>query len=83
MRLAESGITLNSPSDPVIASVRPGSEAARLKLRPGDRTTSVSVPNERPSPFLFSIPALILLVGLAFIQRRRREPTRVPAAQAL
>lgn len=83
-RLAKSGITLASPADPVIASVRPGSEAARLKLRPGDRVTSVSVPNERPSPFLFSIPALILLAGLAFMQRRRREaPVRAPAAQAL
>jgi TRAP transporter 4TM/12TM fusion protein len=81
-RLTPSGITLTSPTDPVIASVRPGSEAARLKLRPGDRITSVSVANERPSPFLFSIPALIALGGLAYIQRRRREPKPVPAAQA-
>jgi TRAP transporter 4TM/12TM fusion protein len=80
-RLAESGITLTTPSDPVIASVRPGSEAARLKLRPGDRITAVNVANERPSPFLFSIPALIVLAGLAVIQRRRREVKAVPAAQ--
>src|SRR6185369_3302667 len=83
VRLAESGITLTSPSDPVVASVRPGSEAARLKLRPGDRITSVSVPNERPSPFLFSIPALIVLAGLAYMQRRRREARPLPAAQTL
>jgi hypothetical protein len=83
VRLAESGITLTAPSDPVVASVRPGSEAARLKLRPGDRITSVNVPNERPSPFLFSIPALIVLAGLAYMQRRRREARPLPAAQTL
>ncbi len=36
-RLAETGITLASPTAPTLASVRPGSEAARLKLRPGDK----------------------------------------------
>src|ERR1041385_4314932 len=80
-RLAESGITITAPADPVIASVRPGSEAARLKLRPGDRIVSVSVPNKRPSPFLFSIPALVLLAGLVWVQRRRRVPVRTPAVQ--
>jgi TRAP transporter 4TM/12TM fusion protein len=78
-RLAATGITLASPSQPVLASVRPGSEAARLKLRPGDKVESVSVPNERASPFLFAIPALIVLAGLALIQRRRRA---VPVALA-
>ena len=82
-RLAESGLTIASTADPVIASVRPGSEAARLKLRPGDRIVTVSVPNERPSPFLFSIPALALLAGLVWVQRRRRVPVpkRAPAVQ--
>jgi TRAP-type uncharacterized transport system fused permease subunit len=80
-RLAATGITLASPSQPVIASVRPGSEAARLKLRPGDKVESVSVANQRPSPFLFAIPALIVLAGVALMQRRRRE-VPVPAPQA-
>jgi MYXO-CTERM domain-containing protein len=31
----------------------------------------VSVPAERPSPFLFAIPALAALVGLGLMQRRR------------
>jgi MYXO-CTERM domain-containing protein len=52
--------------------VRPGSEAARQKLRPGDRIENVSVPNERPTPFLFAVPALAALAGLGFVQRRRR-----------
>jgi uncharacterized protein (TIGR03382 family) len=53
--------------------VRPGSEVARQKLRPGDKIEAVSVPSERPSPFLFAIPAIGLLAGLAWLQRRRRE----------
>ena len=70
------------PSQPTIASVRPGSEAARLKLRPGDKVELVSVPNERPSPYLFAIPALVLLAGLIWIQRRRREAPRAAVPQA-
>jgi TRAP transporter 4TM/12TM fusion protein len=80
-RLAGTGIVIASPSQPTMTSVRPGSEAARLKLRPGDKIESVSVPNERPSPFWFAIPALIVFAGLAMIQRRRREvPARTKAA---
>jgi TRAP-type uncharacterized transport system fused permease subunit len=82
-RLAETGIILASPSQPTITSVRPGSEAARLKLRPGDKVESVSVPNARPSPYWFAIPALIVLAGVATLQRRRREaPTGASVPQA-
>jgi hypothetical protein len=73
-RLAAPGITVTSlGTEQTIASVRPGSEAARLKLRPGDKVQSLSVPNEgRNTPFLFAIPALVALLGLAVMQRRRR-----------
>ena len=57
-RLASPGIVLSPGDRPTIASVRPGSEAARQKLRPGDTIEGVNVPTERPSPFLFAIPAL-------------------------
>ena len=73
-RLASAGIVLSLGEQPTITSVRPGSEAARQKLRPGDKIEGVSVPNERPSPFLFAIPAIALLAGLAWLQRRRRQP---------
>ena len=73
-RLAAPGITVaGGGAEPTIASVRPGSEAARLKLRPGDRVQSVNVPNEeRKSPFLFALPALAALLAIALLQRRRR-----------
>jgi TRAP transporter 4TM/12TM fusion protein len=75
-RLAESGIVVSAGEQPTITSVRPGSEAARQRLRPGDKIEAVSVPNDRPSPFLFAIPALAALVGLGLVQRRRRGLAR-------
>jgi TRAP transporter 4TM/12TM fusion protein len=71
-RLASAGIALSPGEPPTITSVRPGSEAARQKLRPGDKIEAVSVPSERPSPFLFAIPAIAVLLALALLQRRRR-----------
>jgi len=78
-RLASGGIVLSPGAQPAITSVRPGSEAARQKLRPGDKIEAVSVPSERPSPFLFAIPAIAVLAGIALLQRRRRA---LPAPSA-
>jgi TRAP transporter 4TM/12TM fusion protein len=81
-RLAVPGIGVSGlTSQPVITSVRPGSEAARLKLRPGDRVESLSVANTaRPNSFLFAVPAIAALVMLALLQRRRRGGAPVLAA---
>jgi TRAP transporter 4TM/12TM fusion protein len=76
-RLAHSGLVLSPGEQPTVVSVRPGSEAARQRLRPGDRIEGVSVLNERPSPFLFAIPAIVALLGLTLLQRRRRTPAGV------
>jgi len=74
-RLAAAGLGVSGLSlQPVISSVRPGSEAARLKLKPGDKIEQLSVPSvNRPNAFLFAIPALLALALLALLQRRRRE----------
>ncbi len=77
-RLAESGVVLSTGEQPTITAVRPGSEAARQRLRPGDKIEAVRVPSERPSPFLFAIPAIAALLGLALLQRRRRAATFSP-----
>ena len=72
-RLNAAGLSVSSLSAaPVITAVRPGSEAARLKLRPGDKIGSVVVPNPRPEPFWFAIPALVLLGLVTLLQRQRR-----------
>lgn len=73
-RLAAAGIGVSGISvQPVITSVRPGSEAARLKLKPGDRIEQLTTANtNRPSAFLFAIPAILLMAALAWVQRRRR-----------
>jgi hypothetical protein len=82
-RLNEAGIVLSSLTlAPQITSVRPGSEAARLKLRPGDRIESILVPNPRPEPFLFAIPALMLL-GLVVIAQRGRRSKLAPQPAAI
>jgi hypothetical protein len=78
-RLGSAGIILTGGEKPSIASVRPGSEAARQKLRPGDTIEGVNVPTERPSAFLFAIPALLVLGALAWLQRRRRGVLAVAA----
>ena len=72
-RLASAGLVLSPGEAPSLASVRPGSEAARQKLRPGDKIEGVNVLNERPSPFLFAIPAIAALIAVALLQRRRRH----------
>jgi TRAP transporter 4TM/12TM fusion protein len=72
-RLSSAGIVLTPGDRPSIASVRPGSEAARQKLRPGDTIEGVNVPTDRPSPFLFAIPAILVLGAIASLQRRRRR----------
>ena len=71
-RITKRGAVASEP--PSIGSV----EVVHASLGAG-----FSVPNERPSPFLFSIPALALLAGLVWVQRRRRVPVpkRAPAVQ--
>lgn len=75
-RLAEAGLVMASGNTPTVTSVRPGSQAARLRIRPGDQIEGVSVPNQRPSPFLFAIPALAVLLAIALLQRRRARQVR-------
>lgn len=77
-RLSDAGVTLASLGTPMITGVKPGSEAARLKLKQGDTIESVVVPNPRPEPFLFAIPALALLGLIVMLQRNRRSQ-QVPA----
>jgi TRAP transporter 4TM/12TM fusion protein len=81
-RLAAAGINVSGMGvAPVITSVRPGSEAARLKVKPGDKVDSLTTVNAgRPSAFLFAIPAIALMAMIALLQRRRRSAQLALAA---
>jgi hypothetical protein len=81
-RLAQTGLVVTPGPQPTITAVRPGSEAARQRLRPGDKIEAVRIPSERPSPFWFAIPAVVLLLAIVFVQRRRRESSAPVARPA-
>lgn len=77
-RLAAARLTLRVSGEEVrIERVQFRSYAQRLRIEPGFRVTAVLVPADRPSPFLFYIPALLLL-GLVVAAQR----VRVGAAAA-
>jgi hypothetical protein len=82
-RLATSGITLNQVGEAtMIQSVRFGSEARKYGLQPGDKIGAVVVPADRPTPYWFAIPALVVLALIVLAQRRRWERLRPTMLQA-
>jgi TRAP transporter 4TM/12TM fusion protein len=82
-RLATSGITLNQVGEAtMIQTVRFGSEARKYGLQPGDKISAVVVPADRPTPYWFAIPALVVLGLIVLAQRRRRERLRPTMLQA-
>jgi TRAP-type uncharacterized transport system fused permease subunit len=81
-RLQHSGLALSVLAGKVtISLVSFGSEAAKYGLAAGDEITTVLVPAQRPSRYLFAIPALLLLAGVFMLQRRRRKLKLTIAAQ--
>jgi len=83
-RLARAGLTMRRAADGTlqVVSVRLRSPAAKAGLENGQRVTSVKVLAERPSEYLFYIPALVLLgvVVAAQLARRRQGAARVATA---
>ena len=72
-KLRNQGITVRSLGDTVqIASVRFGSEAAKLNLSVGDEIKSVYVSAERINPYWLAIPAYAIIALIFLLQRRRR-----------
>ncbi|HEX6980116.1 MAG TPA: TRAP transporter permease [Alphaproteobacteria bacterium] len=81
-RLARAGLTLlRSSNDLQVTGVRLGSLANRAGVEMGWRIVAVKEPADRPSPYLFYIPALLLLGFVVVVQlgRRRRQPAAVTA----
>jgi TRAP transporter 4TM/12TM fusion protein len=78
-RLAAVGLQVTALGQEVrIGSVRFGSAAKRVGLEPGYKLVAINVPANRPNPGWFYLPALALLAGVYWLQRRRRD-SRVPA----
>jgi TRAP transporter 4TM/12TM fusion protein len=82
-RLARAGLNLSRSGDGLqITGVRLGSPARKAGLDIGWRVVSVKVPANRPSEYLFYIPALALLGIVAAVQlaRRRKQVVRTATA---
>lgn len=72
-RLAEAGLTVTTAGGtPRITNVNYDSQADRLGLDFGWTIDAVLVPSDRPAREWMFVPALLVLGGVAFIQRRRR-----------
>ncbi len=80
-RLARAGLTLQrSGDDLLVTGVRLGSPANRAGVEMGWRVVAVKEPADRPSPYLFYIPALLLLGIVVVLQLgRRRQAAAVTA----
>ncbi len=73
-RLATSGLVVDlGGGAAMVRSVRFGSEARKYAIQPGDEIKSVLVPAERPSPYWFTIPALLAFGLIIVLQKRRRD----------
>ncbi len=71
-RLAEAGLTVRlTAREPRVTAVAFGSTADKVGLRAGWRIVSVSVDTDRPAKEWAFVPALVLLTGIWFVQRRR------------
>jgi TRAP transporter 4TM/12TM fusion protein len=73
-RLRKIGLTVMTLGDEVqVAAVQFGSTAEKLGLEQGFKVVSIEVPAERPSKEWAFIPALLLLLGVVLLQRRRMK----------
>jgi hypothetical protein len=74
-RLNEAGLMVSTASGEVrIASVRFGSRAKKSGFEQGWKILGVKVPAQRPSQHWLYIPALLMILVVAFAQRRRVRP---------
>jgi TRAP-type C4-dicarboxylate transport system permease large subunit len=74
-RLADAGIQLMPLGDRMqIGAVKFGSRARKAGVEQGWDVHAIKVPNDRPSPHWFYLPALALIALVWFVQGRRLRP---------
>ena len=79
-RIRATGLVLMKDGEKLVAqTVRLGSQAFKLGVRPGDEVVGLLVPAERASPYWFTLPALLLLGAVVALQLRRRRAARTEA----
>jgi len=73
-RLQDAGVQISQLGEQAqIASVKFGSRAQKGGVQQGLDIDQVLVPNDRPSPHWFYVPALLLVLGVWFSQGRRLQ----------
>lgn len=81
-RLQQAGLVVQASDGEVqITNVIFNSKAEQAGIDFGWTIEAVEVPNEQPPKELFYIPALLLLGGVYFVQRRRRPAPPERAAK--
>lgn len=79
-RLTDAGLQLVPLGDAVqIGQVKFGTRAAKSGFEQGWDVTGIQVPNDRPTPHWFYLPALLLVMLVWCSQGRRLPPARVMA----
>jgi len=83
-RLQTAGLSVSALGDSVsVGVVRLGSQAAKLRLQPGDEIEQILVPAERSSRYWFALPAFLLFALIFWQHRRRRAVEGYPADSRL
>jgi TRAP transporter 4TM/12TM fusion protein len=82
-RLADAGLTLAALGDALkISGVKFGSRAKKGGFDQGYDIARVEVPSDRPSPYWFYVPALVLIALVWWSQGRRMPPAPVSPTHA-
>ncbi len=73
-RLLQAGLSISVLGDfAAIATVRPGSAAAKLGLQPGDGISGVRIQAQRASRYWFALPGVFLFLLIFGLQKRRTK----------
>lgn len=80
-RLTDAGLQLMTLGEQVqIVAVRFGSAARKAGFEEGFEVTEIKLPNERPSPYWFYLPGVLMLLAVWLLQGRRLTSSNASAS---